>query len=553
MIQQQKLILLLALLMSFCSLCYEFLIATKLSHLLGEGIFIFPTYLSAFIVSMGLGSLSWRLFGTKKSPFQTLKWLLVIEIILVMLGMASVSLIDLQRAHIFSFLNPLLLGLILCLFIGFFTGQELPLLFNLCSPLKEGAILIRKMILADYLASFFASLLFTLLLFPLLGLLKISFLVSFLNGLIFIGLSFFGLRNFQLNLKIPAAISALLLMTFGYLALHSNQFERELLQRQYAYHPKDQLIHHFSTPYQQVLIFLGRQDHQPIPPDLTTIKESPNHYYLYGFLNGSIQFFNQLGSQTDPYHSILIEPFMELNPHVKNVLILGGGDGLPARQVKNYSQVKKVTMVDLDKKWVEFTKSNPIMKLNTQNALEDEKLTLHFGDAFKWVAKAKARFDAIFIDFPEGDNLAAVRTISLQFFRDLKRILSPAGVVVLQNDFQGSPPERIIHSAYLTAQKSGLYPLLGIKENSNILGHNIAQLALFKTEHARQRYLALYQKDVALKKAALSESDWSTLPFIKYQQFSPKAKYRPISFYDPSILHLNLKELLLAFRGAKHD
>ena len=46
-------------LMAFCSLCYEFLIASKLSRLLSEGIFIYPTCLGVFILGMGLGSAAW--------------------------------------------------------------------------------------------------------------------------------------------------------------------------------------------------------------------------------------------------------------------------------------------------------------------------------------------------------------------------------------------------------------------------------------------------------------------------------------------------------------
>ena len=39
---------------------------------------------------------------------------------------------------------------------------------------------------------------------------------------------------------------------------------------------------------------------------------------------------------------------MQMVPNAERVLILGGGDGLAAREVLKYPQVKNVTLVDLD-------------------------------------------------------------------------------------------------------------------------------------------------------------------------------------------------------------
>ena len=63
------------------------------------------------------------------------------------------------------------------------------------------------------------------------------------------------------------------------------------------------------------------------------------------YLNGNLQFSSR---DEYRYHEALVHPAMGRVASPRNVLILGGGDGLAAREVLRYPSVERVTLVDLD-------------------------------------------------------------------------------------------------------------------------------------------------------------------------------------------------------------
>ena len=88
----------------------------------------------------------------------------------------------------------------------------------------------------------------------------------------------------------------------------------------------DEIIYAKTTPYQRLVVTRWRDD-------------------LRLFINGNIQF-----SSVDEfrYHEALVHPAMSMSPRPVRVLLLGGGDGLGAREVLKYSSVHTIDLVDLD-------------------------------------------------------------------------------------------------------------------------------------------------------------------------------------------------------------
>jgi len=107
-----------AFLLAFSSLSYELLIATKLSRLLGEGIFVYPGCLGVFIFFMGLGSF-FRYQQSQDDTSASLKSLIFIEFQLVVLGYLSILFINVFQAYVIDHLVWLLfLGLVIAV-LGF--------------------------------------------------------------------------------------------------------------------------------------------------------------------------------------------------------------------------------------------------------------------------------------------------------------------------------------------------------------------------------------------------------------------------------------------------
>lgn len=104
------------------------------------------------------------------------------------------------------------------------------------------------------------------------------------------------------------------------------------------------------------------------------------------------------------YHEMLVSPVFDGPGKYKDVLILGGGDGLAARML--YSTVSEqiinsVTIVDWDDEFVEFAKTLP----ESGGALTDPRTTLVFENALDFVKKGGRKYDAILMDLPDPDGL----------------------------------------------------------------------------------------------------------------------------------------------------
>ncbi len=93
-----------------------------------------------------------------------------------------------------------------------------------------------------------------------------------------------------------------------------------------------------------------------------------NDYKLY--LNNNLQF-----SSFDEYryHEAFVHPAISFANSIENILILGGGDGMGAREILKYKEVKKITLVDLDKEMTDIFKENPLLKRLNKNSLLNNK------------------------------------------------------------------------------------------------------------------------------------------------------------------------------------
>jgi len=394
---------------------------------------------------------------------------------------------------------------------------------------------IRTLLFFDYLASFFASLAITLYLFPTFGIFKSSIIISFCN---FIAIPLILVLVQPTRLAIHRITSAVLLFFVGVYAassVYADTVENRLIQKIFSQGRNIILVDKKYTRYQQLLLFLERKDGKPISESTDGIMAHPQDYYLWATLNGSTQFFNELGTPTDAYHTYLVDPFIRLMPDIKDVLILGGGDGLPARQLLQHDSVRHITMVDIDGEWVDFTRTHPFMRLNSHDALSNPRVEIHISDAFRWVAKAQHEgeaFDVIFIDFPESVNLAAIRVVSIQFMHDLKRILKDDGVIVYQDD--SHVPLEVVQKIWRTAAEAGLYPILGFRtDETSIADRHIVQYAVFKNKEMMELYIKKYRTDYLQSKKYHTTLD--RYGHIHYAEEVPDTE-KWISYYHPGIL-----------------
>jgi len=131
------------------------------------------------------------------------------------------------------------------------------------------------------------------------------------------------------------------------------------------------------------------------------------------------------------YHEMLTHVPMLAHGHVRDVLIVGGGDGGILREVLRHRQVRRAVMVEIDGRVVELCRRH-LPALNA-GAFDDKRAELRIGDGIAYVKAAPDRsFDVVIVDSTDPMGPGKV-LFGDAFYRACKRILKPKGLVVTQN------------------------------------------------------------------------------------------------------------------------
>ncbi len=132
------------------------------------------------------------------------------------------------------------------------------------------------------------------------------------------------------------------------------------------------------------------------------------------------------------YHDMITHPAMAVNPEIKRVLIIGGGDGGTAREISRYPSIEKIDMVEIDGSVVKASeKYLPTMADVYQR---EPRLNLMIQDGLKFVADAQANsYDLILVDSTDpagpGEGL-----FTIEFYENCNRILSDNGILINQHE-----------------------------------------------------------------------------------------------------------------------
>ncbi len=161
------------------------------------------------------------------------------------------------------------------------------------------------------------------------------------------------------------------------------------------------------------------------------------------------------------YHDMIAHVPLFVHPNPENVLVIGGGDGGTAREVLRHKNVKKCTMVEIDKLVVDACREHIPQ---TSCALDDERLTLLFEDGVKFVKNTKEKFDVILVDSTDPIG-PATPLFGEEFYRDIYRCLSDDGIVVSQGE---SPWYQMDMQGVLMKILHQIFPKVRIYNFSNL-------------------------------------------------------------------------------------
>ncbi len=161
-----------------------------------------------------------------------------------------------------------------------------------------------------------------------------------------------------------------------------------------------------------------------------TIKLARHHGGMLLTLNGSWQVHT---NEEKLYHEAFATVPLMLAEKVDKVVILGGGDGLAARNVLHFPQVKEVTLVELDQGVIDLCSKNEIWSTLNEGSLTNPRVKVVCADAIDWFLKTKQTFDVILHDI-EDTETDQPSEISVELYQELfnaiRDKLNSGGVLV---------------------------------------------------------------------------------------------------------------------------
>lgn len=132
------------------------------------------------------------------------------------------------------------------------------------------------------------------------------------------------------------------------------------------------------------------------------------------------------------YHDMIVHPSMAVNPNIKNVLIIGGGDGGTAREVTKYKNVKQIDVVEIDERVVRLCQK--YLPSTADQLDKDKRINLYFEDGIEFVKKAKDSFyDLVIVDSTDPISIGE-GLFTEKFYKDVFRILTKDGILINQKE-----------------------------------------------------------------------------------------------------------------------
>jgi len=428
-----------------CGLIYEYLLSHYAARVLGAVETTIFIMIGLMIVAMGLGS-----FAAKKlkQPFTGFAWL---ELAIALIGISSVLIIALAFAFAHSFpqiiaetyglppdlkpsggffetlqklasLSPYIAGFLL----GFLVGIEIPLIARIRETIYEKSLTHNAGTIygADYIGAGIGAAIWVAFMLSM-EITTAAALTASANLLA--GIVFYARYHKKIKLSQLYLIAHLVLIVVVLNVLKSGeQWEATLENTLY----KDQVIFSAHTHYQHITVTERTMDPQKSPV-----------YSL--FINGRTQFSS---IDENVYHEMLVHPVLAASAKQQNILIIGGGDGLAAREVLKWNP-KQITMLELDESMIEFFRqekfdeergkviNKPLLELNAY-ALSDPRMKITFGDAFNQVDELlnnNQLFDAIIVDLPDPSHPDLNKLYSDRFYLKLRHLLTGDGAIIVQS------------------------------------------------------------------------------------------------------------------------
>jgi spermidine synthase len=392
-----------------CGIIYELALLTLSASLDGGGIVATSLIVAGYIAALGAGALLVKPLLTRAAIT-----FIAVEALLGIIGGLSATALYVMFSFIGGSLLVLAVGTAL---IGGLVGAELPLLMTLLQQRRTAATdiatdtgrTLANLTAADYLGALIGGLVWPFVLLPHLGMIRGAAATGIINLVAAAIVAIFLLRQVVSVRQLITALCALAaaLGLLATLLVRAQDIETTSRQRLYA----DPIIAYRHSAYQEIVV-----------------TRRGNDMRLY--LDGGLQF-----STRDEYRYTESLVYPALGAGARSVLVLGGGDGLVARELLRQPGIQKIVQVELDPAVVDLARTT--MRGANGGSLDNPRVNIIADDAMTWLrGPHSGLFDAVIVDLPDPDTPVLGRLYSTEFYALASRALAPGGLMVVQS---GSP------------------------------------------------------------------------------------------------------------------
>jgi len=130
------------------------------------------------------------------------------------------------------------------------------------------------------------------------------------------------------------------------------------------------------------------------------------------------------------YHDMIVHVPMATNPGIKNVMVIGAGDGGTVRELTRYDSIENIDMVEIDKMVVDVCRE---YLPQTASKLDDPRVHLYFEDGLRFVRSKENTYDLVIVDstdpFGPGEGL-----FTREFYGNCFKALKEDGILVNQHE-----------------------------------------------------------------------------------------------------------------------
>ena len=132
------------------------------------------------------------------------------------------------------------------------------------------------------------------------------------------------------------------------------------------------------------------------------------------------------------YDEMITHVPMAVHPMVKDVLVIGAGDGGVVKELTRYESIERIDLVEMDAKVIEACRH---FLPENASRLDDERVHIYYDNALRFIRKCKNAYDLIIVDStdPFGPSEGY---FTREFYGICYNALREDGIMVNQ---QGSP------------------------------------------------------------------------------------------------------------------